>query len=45
MKAAVVGIGLFLVGLVNASSDNLHARGLIEQGRYLEVLETNSTAS
>jgi hypothetical protein len=45
MKAAVVGIGLFLVGMLNASSEDLYTRGLIGQRRYLEALETNTTAS
>jgi hypothetical protein len=46
MKATAVAIGLFLVGMVHASSSNdLYARNLIEQRRYLEALETNSTAS
>ena len=48
MKASVVCIGLFLLaGMLDASpsSDDLYARGLIEQRRYLDTLETNSTAS
>ena len=45
MKVIVAGIVLFLIGMVHTSSNELYTRHLLEQKRYLEALETNSTAS